>query len=270
MSMIRAAGMDIHVQRLPPVTPPEQGAAPIVVFLHGLLYDSLASYYFTLGPAFANAGMDVVMYDLRGHGRSTKFTEGYRLEQFLGDLDALLDALEITTPVHLVGNSFGGTMSYGYAAIHPERVASITAIESSPPTPVWMKHLGTGLAEAKVKLALEDSIGAIAKEYGTHTARLTKAAGKLLRTTTMAEDLPLSQTIDPDLSSVRCPVFALFGDESGLDTQVDELRELLVDNQVVVLPQQGHSVLVERTAETSELILDWIRRNSRTALVQAD
>jgi pimeloyl-ACP methyl ester carboxylesterase len=270
MSVIRTPEINIHLQRLHPVPPPTDGKPPIVVFLHGLLYDSLASYYFTLGPAFANAGMDVVMYDLRGHGRSTKFETGYRLEHFLGDLDALLDALEITEPVHLVGNSFGGTMAYGYAATRPERVASITAIESSPPTPTWMKHLGSGLAEAKDKLARDESIDWISQQHGAHTARLTKGAGKLLHSTTMAEDLPLSLTIAEDLSEVRCPVFALFGDESGLDIQVDSLRDGLVDCHVVVLPQQGHSVLVERTGETSGLILDWIGRHSRAALVEVD
>ncbi len=58
-----------HVQRLTPDSAAD-GDAPVVVCVHGLLTDSLASYYFTLGPAFAAAGIDVIMYDLRGHGRS--------------------------------------------------------------------------------------------------------------------------------------------------------------------------------------------------------
>ena len=94
----------------------EQGEAPVVVFVHGLLTDSLASYYFTLGPSFAAAGIDVIMYDLRGHGRSERPETGYQIEYFVDDLVALLDALGERRRVHVVGNSFGGTVAAGVAA----------------------------------------------------------------------------------------------------------------------------------------------------------
>jgi pimeloyl-ACP methyl ester carboxylesterase len=78
----------------------------------------------------------------------------------------------------------------------------------------------------------------------------------------MAEDIPRSRTIDADLTGVRCPVFALFGDESRLAEQVGHLEASLASCRTVVFPDQGHSVLVERTEETSRLILDWVRANS--------
>jgi pimeloyl-ACP methyl ester carboxylesterase len=270
MAKIRAGELDMHVQRLPPVVPPAAGEAPIVVFIHGLLTDSLASYYFTLGPAFAAEGMDVIMYDLRGHGRTTRPPTGYRIEHFVEDLDALLDALEVTRPVHLVGNSFGGSIAFGLAALRPDRVASVTAIEAEPPVEAWTRHMADGLADAKTRLIEEDVIGWIAENHGAHTARLSKAAGKLLQVTTMAEDIPLSRTIDDDLSAVGCPVFALFGDESGLSAQVDDLETKLASCRTVVLPEQGHSVLVEKTQETAELILTWVREHSRGVLVEAE
>jgi pimeloyl-ACP methyl ester carboxylesterase len=255
MSQIRVGELDVHVQRLRPAV---EGEAPIVVCIHGLLTDSLASYYFTLGPAFAERGVDVLMYDLRGHGRSTRPATGYRVEDFVGDLIGMLDALDITRPVHLVGNSFGGTIAYGAAAARPDRVASVVAIETEPPVPEWTKHIAEGLADAKTRLAFDEVIAWIKENHGAHTARLSKAAHKILQVTSIAEDVPRSATIDPDLSAVRCPVFALFGD-TGLSEQVPHLQASLERCRTVVLPEQGHSVLVERTAETIEMILDWIR-----------
>jgi pimeloyl-ACP methyl ester carboxylesterase len=79
----------------------------------------------------------------------------------------------------------------------------------------------------------------------------------------MAEDIPRSATIDDDLSGVRCPVLAIFGADSGLAAQVPHLQESLAACRTEVLPDQGHSVLVERTAETIELIFDWVRDTSR-------
>jgi pimeloyl-ACP methyl ester carboxylesterase len=262
VSRIRAGELDVHVQRLTPETPLD-GDAPIVVCVHGLLTDSLASYYFTLGPAFAQRGLDVLMYDLRGHGRTTRPETGYHLERFVDDLVAVLDASGITRPVHVIGNSFGGSVAFGLAAARPDRVASVIAIEAEPPTAEWTRHMADGLADAKTRLAIDEVIGWIKDNHGAHTARLSKAAGRILQTTTMAEDIPRSATIAADLSAVRCPVLAIFGGDSGLAAQVPHFEASLAHCRTAVLPDQGHSVLVERTAETIELIFDWVRDTSR-------
>jgi pimeloyl-ACP methyl ester carboxylesterase len=262
VSRIRAGELDVHVQRLTPDVPLD-GDAPVVVCVHGLLTDSLASYYFTLGPAFAQRGLDVLMYDLRGHGRTTRPERGYHLEEFVDDLVAVLDALGITRPVHVIGNSFGGSVAFGLAAARPGRVAGVVAIEAEPPTPAWTRHMADGLADAKTRLALDEVIGWIKEHHGAHTARLSKAAHRILQTTTIAEDIPRSATISADLAAVRCPVLAIFGGDSGLAAQVPHFERHLARCRTVVLPDQGHSVLVERTAETIELIFEWVRDTSR-------
>jgi pimeloyl-ACP methyl ester carboxylesterase len=258
MSRIRVGELDVNFQRLQPVAPADT-EVPIVVFIHGLLFDSLASYYFTLGPAFAEQGMDVLMYDLRGHGRTTRLDSGYQLEEFIGDLAGLLDALDITRPVHLVGNSFGGTIAFGFAAEHPHRVASVTSIESEPPVEAWAQRMREVLTASKAGFVHDNVVGWISDTDSAHTARLMKSAGKILQITTIAEDVPRSRTIADDLSAVRCPVYALFGGESGLSAWAEYLEAILCRCRTVVLPGQGHSVLVERTEEASRLILDWVQ-----------
>lgn len=259
---IRTGEITTHVQRLPAANPPADGAEPsVVVFVHGLLTDSLASYYFTLGPAFAAAGFDVIMYDLRGHGRSDRPRTGYRLESFVDDLAGLLDALGETRRVHVVGNSFGGTIATAFAAWHPDRVATVTMIESEPPVAEWTRHMADGLADAKNQLAREEVIGWISANHGAHTARLSRGASRILRTTTLAEDVPAGRVIGDDLGDLGCPVLAIFGDESGLSAQVSSLEAKLARCRTVVLAEQGHSVLVERTDETRELILEWVREH---------
>ncbi|MFE4367736.1 alpha/beta fold hydrolase [Streptomyces sp. NPDC056835] len=269
MTKIRTGEITTHVQRLPAADRPADGAEPpVVVFVHGLLTDSLASYYFTLGPAFAAAGLDVIMYDLRGHGRSDRPATGYRLESFVADLAGLLDALGETRRVHVVGNSFGGTVAAALAAWHPDRVATVTMIESEPPVAEWTRHMADGLADAKSQLAREDVIGWISAHHGAHTARLSRGAGRILRVTTLAEDIPAGRVIDDDLSALGCPVLAIFGDESGLSAQVDSLEAKLVSCRTVVLAEQGHSVLVERTEETRDLILEWVREHTLAGAVR--
>jgi pimeloyl-ACP methyl ester carboxylesterase len=267
---IRTGDITTHVQRLPAAKREgQQGEPPVVVFVHGLLTDSLASYYFTLGPAFAAAGIDVIMYDLRGHGRSERPSTGYQVECFVDDLVALLDALGERRRVHVVGNSFGGTVAAGAAAWYPERIATLTLIEAEPPVRRWTRHMAEGLALAKEQLVHEEVIDWIKENRGAQTARLSRIACRILNSTTLGDEVWSGRIIDDDLSAITCPVLAVFGEESGLVAQVPLFEKVLEHCRTVVLPDQGHSVLVERTKETRDLLLEWIRDHHVTGHVPA-
>jgi len=69
--------------------------------------------------------------------RPSARTTVYTIGDFLADLDDLLNQLAADQPVHLVGNSFGGTLAFSYAAAHPDRSGSIVCIESEPATEIW-------------------------------------------------------------------------------------------------------------------------------------
>lgn len=259
---IRTGDINTHVQHLPATRREgQQGEPPVVVFVHGLLTDSLASYYFTLGPTFAAEGIDVIMYDLRGHGRSDRPETGYQVECFVDDLVALLDALGENRRVHLVGNSFGGTVAAGAAAWYPERIATLTLIEAEPPVQRWTEHMQQGLALAKEQLVHDAVIEWIKENRGAQTARLSRIAARILNSTTMGDEVWSGRVIDDDLSAITCPVLAIFGEESGLVAQVPLFESMLERCRTVVLPDQGHSVLVEKTKETRELLLTWIREH---------
>ncbi|MFJ2610271.1 MULTISPECIES: alpha/beta fold hydrolase [unclassified Streptomyces] len=268
MAKLRTGELTTHVQQLAAGAVGRSSGAlsgddepPVVVLVHGLLTDSLASYYFTLGPALSAAGIDTVMYDLRGHGRTERPPTGYQLEHFVEDLDQLLDALGEHRPVHLVGNSFGGTVAAGFAAWHPHRTATLTMIESEPPVAAWSGHIRDGLAHARRELVRDEAIDWIRERHGAHTARLSRNAGRILATTTLADDVPAGRLIDDDLSALRCPLLAVFGGASGLSAQVPELEAKVERCRTVVLPDQGHSVLVEQPARTRDLVLDWVREH---------
>ncbi|GAA2070034.1 alpha/beta hydrolase [Streptomyces albiaxialis] len=257
MAKIRVGELDVHVQRMAAADPPAGTPPPLVVLVHGLLIDSLASYYFSLGPAFAARGMDVLMYDLRGHGRSGRPATGYRLEDFVADLDGLLDALGEERPAHVVGNSFGGAIAYGLAAARPDRVRSVVAIESEPPVASWAAKMAEGLNGEEGGLVVQEVRTWLAEDP-ERNARPFQLAGRILDATTLAEDIPRSRVLDDALTGIRCPVFALYGADSKLSAQAGDLAATLPHCRTVVLPGQGHSVLVERTKETAGLLLDWL------------
>ncbi|MEU2588383.1 alpha/beta hydrolase [Streptomyces avermitilis] len=266
MATLRVNGIDVHVQRM---GGSGDAARPVVVLIHGMLIDSLASYYFSLAPQLAEEGMDVVMYDLRGHGKTSRPPTGYRMEDFVRDLDGLLDALAVNRPVHLVGNSFGGAVAYAMAAAHPERVASVIAIEAEPPARAWAQSMYDGLVGEEGGLVVREVTQWLRENPGERNARPFRAAGRVLDETALAQEIPLSSLLDDDLSAIRCPVFAVFGGASKLAAQTGRLEASLAHCRTVVLPGLGHSVLVEATKETYALVRDWLLGQEAHALREA-
>lgn len=232
--------------------------APTIVCVHGILIDSLASYYFTVAQALRDAGFRVVLYDLRGHGKTDQPPSGYRVEDFVDDLAALLDALAVRT-AYFLGNSFGGTIVYGFAARHPDRVTGITAIESEPATPTWSTKMATNLHQAATQLGTFEATTWITARYGRDLARRSKRAARLLSTTTLEHDLPTSNLLSPPaIAAITCPTLALYGAKSDLATQAPHLQTLMPRYQATILPGLEHSVLVEAPTHVLNLLLTWL------------
>jgi 3-oxoadipate enol-lactonase len=266
--LVEANGIHQHVQRLPSVpTPPGRGGRPVVVFLHGLGTDSLASYYFTVAGPLAGAGFDVVMYDLRGHGRTDRPPTGYAISDFVADLRGLLAALAVEGQAHLVGNAFGGTLAFSYALHHPDEVASVVLIESEPATGAWAAAMAERLGEAHGRLSGADALARISERHGPQAARLARAAGQTLRATTMATQIPAGPPLTAaQVASVRLPVLAVYGSESDLVGAGARLRDQLADCTVTLVPEREHSVLVAAPAAIHELLVSWLTTGSlRTA-----
>ncbi|HEX6403977.1 MAG TPA: alpha/beta hydrolase, partial [Pseudonocardiaceae bacterium] len=140
MPEIVANGVRLHVQRLAPSHRPHTSTQP-VVFIHGLGMDNMSSYYYTLANPVAQAGAEVILYDLRGHGLSERPSTGYQVADSVADLAGLLDALGIDGPVHLVGNSYGGTVALSFAVRYPHRVASMVLIEAHFTVAGWAEQV---------------------------------------------------------------------------------------------------------------------------------
>lgn len=72
----------------------------------------------------------VICWDVPAHGRSRPFF-GFSLQTAADILVDILDAEGIAR-AHLVGQSMGGYISQMVAVAHPERVSTLTAVDSSP------------------------------------------------------------------------------------------------------------------------------------------
>ncbi|WP_103337764.1 alpha/beta fold hydrolase [Amycolatopsis sp. CA-126428] len=258
MATILVNGVRTHYQWMPARRASPEGA-PVVVCVHGIGYDSLASFYLTLAAPLAEAGIDVLAYDLRGHGRSARPATGYRLGDFVGDLEDLIGRLHLDRPVHLLGNSFGGTVAFSFAARHPERVASVVSIESEPATEAWSAKMSTTIRNVVDAMADETSLSWVAGTFGAHYARLTKAAGAIIRSTSIVEEIAAGPLLSADdLDAIRCPVLSIVGSEGFQQDDLTAVAASLPHCHTNVIDGQGHSVLVERHQTVRRILLGWL------------
>ncbi|MEM8842241.1 MAG: alpha/beta fold hydrolase, partial [Pseudomonadota bacterium] len=74
-------------------------------------------------------GFRVLRFDLRGHGASQKPPGPYRIQDFTGDLVALMDAVGFER-AHVAGFSLGGLIAQSLALSHPERVDRLALLST--------------------------------------------------------------------------------------------------------------------------------------------
>ena len=247
-----ANGVRHHVQRM------GSGGSP-VVFVHGLVMDNLSSFYFTLANPIAET-CDVICYDLRGHGMSERPPTGYTVDTLVADLAALLDQLEVTRPIDIVGNSFGGLLALAFAAKYPERVARLALIDAHTGVAGWAQQMTATLAlkgEERDHKIFESFQSWLGRHSERKRNRLAKNAEELVERTSLVADLRVSPALE--LDRVTATTFAIYGETSDVRTHGETLARALPDATLVILPGCTHSVLWEATAEVRSRIVAFIR-----------
>ena len=86
-------------------------------------------------PALVEGGFRVIAPDLRGFGESAapRRTSDYKIDEFVADLIAILDALEVST-VRLVGHDWGAAVGWQTCMQHPDRIERYAALAVGHPT----------------------------------------------------------------------------------------------------------------------------------------
>ncbi|MEW2161589.1 SDR family oxidoreductase [Streptomyces sp. NPDC007084] len=121
---VRTGGIELCVAEL------GDDRQPTVVLVHG--YPDSKEVWSEVAARLADR-FHVVLYDVRGHGRSTApqpLRGGFTLEKLTDDFLAVLDAVSPDEPVHLVGHDWGSVQSWEFVTVARTqgRIASFTSM----------------------------------------------------------------------------------------------------------------------------------------------
>lgn len=220
--------------------------APLVLCLHGA-YDH-GRLFDELAPRVAELGYHVVAVDLRGHGDSGPLDTGFAWALVHLDLALLIRHLG-GEPVGFVAHSFGAGQACGVAAAWPELVRWIVDIDGLGPPADQMRppdDIGAAVAQSFLRTdralsggrrpwaSIEEMAAyrkrsnrrlpmAWAEHLARHGARPVEGGWVWKADPMFGIGVPSDfglEALRAELSSVRCPILVLTGDEE------DTWREL--------------------------------------------
>jgi len=285
MPDVIARGVRFNVLRM------GQGEA-VVVFVHGLPLDNLSSYFMTLAPDVSKHAR-VLLYDLRGHGKSEQPPSGYTGEDMAADLAGILDALG-EARVIVVGHSFGGYVALRYAADYPDRVRGLVlldaqsgvaeigarihssvAMEGEERDRKFKEVFGNWLAKHAARGRVDvdaidlDDLDADGRSTAQFAARLSQrrrrspmiqTAVRLRDETSFVRDLMGTTPIDDaTLARIACPTVGIFGEISDLRVDAARLQRVMPDFRLVLVPGVAHGILFHATPFVRDHVVAAIR-----------
>ncbi|MFE0521588.1 alpha/beta fold hydrolase [Streptomyces sp. NPDC058954] len=265
-----------------------------VVLCHGYMLDSTA-WHFQL-PALGPAAR-LVLYDQRGHGRSTLGGDPFTIDRLGEDLHHVLATTVPRGPVVLVGHSMGGMAIMALAATHPQlfgsRVIGAGLLSTSagnlngapmglPPATARLLHraLATGLpALARLPRTIDTvrrHTGPLAFRLtrpllyrapaGRDAAQLTIRAMSRVPITTVAACYPALMTHDqlaalPALERGATLVAVGSGDQITPASHSATLADRIPSAEFVVVPGASHLLPLERPDKVNRLLLALVSRS---------
>jgi pimeloyl-ACP methyl ester carboxylesterase len=270
----------------------DEAAAPLLLAHGGF---DFAGTFDVFAPLLADAGWRVIAWDQRGHGDS-EHAALYSWDADVRDAVAVLDAVT-TEAVPVIGHSKGGGLMLQLADAQPHRVSHLVNLDglpskrSVPDVPDrertrllageladWLDHRRRAALAARKPGTLDE----LARRRGRMNPRLPVEWLRYLVTVGARRDPDgWRWKIDaamrfggfgpwrPEWSLLRMPglgmpflgVLGLEFEEMGWGTTpADVVGYLPPGAEFVALEDTGHFVHVERPAEVSRLVLDFLPR----------
>ena len=218
----------------------------------------------------------VLLYDMRGQGRSQKWMAGdpdYTWQTHADDLAALLDALAIEK-AHIGGISYGGELSLVFALRYPQCCHSLfvaDAVSHVEPqlqaiVESWILAAQTGDHELFYRSTWfwNFSERFFASHYDLLVSRIEAAKALDLPSVIQLCRCFNSLDITGQLAQIELPTCVLVGEQDILKPvhYSQAIANAVPNSELHVLPRTGHASFWEKLAEFNTILLGFLQKQS--------
>jgi pimeloyl-ACP methyl ester carboxylesterase len=259
---------------------------PPVLLLHGFP-ESRHSWRAAL-PSLANAGYRAVAPDQRGYSAGARpdpaDLSNYAFDRLVNDaIEIVAAAGHDGRPFHLVGHDWGGQVSWGVAAAHPKRLASLTVMSRPHPKSFRRalekpdgeqknrsRHHRAFLDAETAKLLLADNARRLRDGLfgqGVPAAAMEEHLSVLGNPAAMEAALAWYRAnvgLAADIGMIEVPTLYIWGDIDatvGPDAAYGTRKFVSAAFAMEVLPGVGHFVMDQAPAKATELLLAHLKKH---------
>jgi len=259
MALVRAGDVELDCER--------SGSGPPLLLIMGMSGTALH-----WGEPFLSAlrrDFEVIVYDHRGVGASTRLSGPVTIAQLAADASALLSALELES-ADVVGISMGGMIAQELALAHPEQVRTLTlgctycgGPESTQPQPGVLQGLAEAMMSGDRTRALragwEINVSQeMAGDEDAYEAFLAIAQQRAVAVPVVLAQLQACTAHDTStrLAELSVPTLVIHGTEDQLLPVENgrQIASLIAGSGLEILEATGHMFVWEHPERSAELV----------------
>ncbi len=256
------------------------GQGPLLVFLHGI--GGNRSNWSEQLPAFA-PHFTAVAWDARGYNGSEDYDGALAFDDFAHDLRRVIDHFGASR-AHLVGLSMGGRISMRFALLYPERVATLTLVDTD-------RGFSTLSAEKRAEFVASrrdpllagkeprDIAAGVARSLMSPSAsqevqaRLVASISALRKESYLKSlEATVNQDLVGDLSGIAMPTHFVVGAEDRLTPPhlSEAMHHDLPGSALTIIPGAGHLSNIEKPQAFNAAVLSFLLRHRDQSMVPDD
>ncbi len=223
---------------------------------------------------FANS-YRVLRHDMRGYGKSEPVDDEF---SHMGDLVAVLDALEFHEPLIMMGCSMGGGLAMDFALTHPSRVKALIMVGSGPsgldldvPTPAKFAEAEKAFEAGDLDLVCEietqiwfDGMDRTPEQVNQEMRKLLFEMNRkalAYEAMKLGNRLPNTETLAFDhLADLKIPVLVIVGaqDNPFIQGAADYMAENIPSVKKVKMDDAAHLPNMDHPEEFQRIVSDFL------------
>ncbi len=240
-----------------------------LVFIHGF---PLSMEMWKEQEKYFSKNFQVLLYDIRGHGKSECGNFQYSIEYFVDDLYSLLEFLKIENPI-LIGLSMGGYIALRYIDKFLENVSAVVLCDTKSDSDTNEGKINRSLNAKKIleegtkNFSNEFVKNIFSKKTFENNFEVVKSIQNIIETTSplsiSATLLALSGRINATevLHKISIPTLILVG-EDDIITPVSNaklINEKIKNSELKIISIAGHMSNIENPKEFNFYLANFLK-----------